>query len=1116
MIRRVQVVWFIFSFIIQPAFSQNSTILFSKLDSLNGTPIGKITGISQDPAGIMWFCGQHAQCLYRYDGTKLSSLKRDIKNPNSLGVTNLENVYADDRGMIWLAGLGLDMYNPSTGVFKHYVHRDDDSSSLSAGIINTILMDHLGNIWVGTGHGLDRLDVKTEKFIHHRNDQRNPKSLSCDDVRTLYEDKNGLLWAGTGFPWDGKERNGGLNRMNPDGSFTRYMHDPKNPESLLSNKVRAIFEDRRGNFWVGTSGEGLHLMNREKGIFMRHLFDPKHPDELSGPAVKPGDKADGITFIGEDNMGALWIGCYMQGLTRYDPVKKEISRFKGGNGFPDSTIWKGFVSRDGTLWVATEFSELLYRADPGSLKIKNIVTGMQSFDLLTDKEQVWMTAFNGGGLMQFDKNNSLTHLFKHNPADPNSISSDTVFGLFKKPSEDTIWIGTKHGVCVLNPDTKKFSRMFYGKNISKLDGQIGHIIKESNRIFWLGTFGNGLIRYDRENDSVTQWLPVPKDSASIGSPNLTTVYEDRDQNIWVGTWEDRQGIWKLNQKTGIFQSYLPGIVGRYFYEDNRGEFWAGTNNGLYHYNKHEDNFSAFFDMQSTITDVPTIGMIEDAQKNLWLNTGTSIVKINSERDRYFVFGKKFGIETQGFFLGPLCETPDGQVRAGNEQGFYSFFPERLSADMTPLHLIVTDFFFSEVSGSTVNDSSFLTAVENKNLVSLAHNQNNFGFKFTVNDYRSAEAIRYYTMLENYDPVWHQTGMDKTVYYFNLAPGDYVFRIKAFNSEETRGERQIKIHISQPWWKTGWAYTVYALLLTFLIIAVSRFQKQWILRNERHRTQEKELAQAKEIEKAYTELKATQAQLIQSEKMASLGELTAGIAHEIQNPLNFVNNFSEVNMELTVELKEALSKLNVDPKEKIVLEEIANSINDNEDKINHHGRRADAIVKGMLQHSRISSGLKEPTNINQLADEFLRLAYHGLRAKDKTFNTGMKTDFDSGIGNINIVTQDIGRVLLNLYNNAFYAVAEKKKQQGSAFEPCVEVITEKEDKKVKITVRDNGNGIPKHIREKIFQPFFTTKPTGQGTGLGLSLSFDIIKAHGGVLDVDTAEGQYTSFTIRLPA
>jgi signal transduction histidine kinase len=284
-------------------------------------------------------------------------------------------------------------------------------------------------------------------------------------------------------------------------------------------------------------------------------------------------------------------------------------------------------------------------------------------------------------------------------------------------------------------------------------------------------------------------------------------------------------------------------------------------------------------------------------------------------------------------------------------------------------------------------------------------------------------------------------------------------------------------------------------------------------------------QKQRVETALEDLKSTQAQLIQSEKMASLGELTAGIAHEIQNPLNFVNNFSEVNDELIDELKEEADKGNINE-----VKVIADDIKHNLEKINHHGKRADSIVKGMLQHSRASSGQKELTDINKLADEYLRLSYHGMRARDKNFNAEFKTDFDESIEKINVVPQDIGRVLLNLYNNAFYAVNEKSKNigslqpdQSSSFVPTVPtvprvptvtIVTKKLNNKVEIKVSDNGNGIPQNIVDKIFQPFFTTKPTGQGTGLGLSLAYDIIKAHSGELTVNTKEGEGSEFVIVL--
>ena len=266
-----------------------------------------------------------------------------------------------------------------------------------------------------------------------------------------------------------------------------------------------------------------------------------------------------------------------------------------------------------------------------------------------------------------------------------------------------------------------------------------------------------------------------------------------------------------------------------------------------------------------------------------------------------------------------------------------------------------------------------------------------------------------------------------------------------------------------------------------------------------------------LQRSLEELKSTQAQLIQSEKMASLGELTAGIAHEIQNPLNFVNNFSEVSKELLLEMKE---ELDLDNRNEAM--EIMQDIIQNLEKINHHGKRADGIVKGMLQHSRSSSGSKEPTDINALADEYFRLAYHGLRAKDKSFNATMVSDFDDNIDHVNVIPQDIGRVILNLITNAFYVVDEKKKSGIENYEPTVTVRTKKGVKNIEIQVTDNGNGIPEKILNKIFEPFFTTKPTGKGTGLGLSMSYDIVtKSHGGELKVLTKEGEGTEFIIVLP-
>ena len=329
------------------------------------------------------------------------------------------------------------------------------------------------------------------------------------------------------------------------------------------------------------------------------------------------------------------------------------------------------------------------------------------------------------------------------------------------------------------------------------------------------------------------------------------------------------------------------------------------------------------------------------------------------------------------------------------------------------------------------------------------------------------------------------------------------QITSYKFNEELRQNEIKT-AEQQYRNRNRMYGLVGLLVFFLAFMIVLF------RNNRQKQRAKN-----KIEKAYTELKNTQIQLIQSEKMASLGELTAGIAHEIQNPLNFVNNFSEVNKELIEELKAERSKVKSERDEELE-NQLLNDIDKNLEKIGHHGKRADSIVKGMLQHSRASGGKKEPTDINALADEYLRLAYHGFRAKDKSFNAKFETDFDKSIGKINVVPQDIGRVMLNLINNAFYAVNEKKQQLDGSYEPTVSVGTRKLRDKVELKVKDNGNGIPQKVLDKIFQPFFTTKPTGVGTGLGLSLSYDIIKAHGGEIKIETKEGEGAEFVIQLPS
>jgi signal transduction histidine kinase len=396
---------------------------------------------------------------------------------------------------------------------------------------------------------------------------------------------------------------------------------------------------------------------------------------------------------------------------------------------------------------------------------------------------------------------------------------------------------------------------------------------------------------------------------------------------------------------------------------------------------------------------------------------------------------------------------------------------------------------------------------------IPYSENSIQFQFSQVNMNTQETAKFVYVLEGAEKSWSQpTTNTSTDTYLNLHPGKYTFKVSSAGPNKIWTEpASFSFTVLPPWYQTWWAYTLFTLLGLGVLRGYIVYRSRQ-LKAENKILEEKVNSRTLQLQRSLEELKTTQTQLIQSEKMASLGELTAGIAHEIQNPLNFINNFSDVNKELLTEMGAELDKGNL-----FEAKEIARDIIENEEKIVFHGKRADAIVKGMLQHSRSSNGTKEPYEINALCDEYLRLSYHGLRAKDKTFNAHMKTDFDPTIGKIGIVSQDIGRVVLNLFNNAFYAVTEKKVSAPADYQPTVTVTTKKKANGVEIRVSDNGNGIPKKVLDKIFQPFFTTKPTGIGTGLGLSLSYDIItKGHSGDIKVETEEGNGTTFIVSLPA
>ena len=859
-----------------------------------------------------------------------------LKNVNSLGGYYPECLYADSSGNIWISfyGTGLDKFDPGTHTFTHYRNNRKDHNSLSNDTVSAILVDHLNNVWAGTNRGLDLLDQKTGTFTHFKKNINDPTSLSHDLVRCLYEDREGDLWIGTGLPWD-YDSLGGLNLFDRSRkTFKRYMRDLKDTNSLIDNRVRAVFEDKQGTIWIGTGGNGLHTLNKRTGIISRHLFNPKQPDQLSRGSVKAYD--DHITFITGDAAGQIWIGTLYNGITRYDPQTQSLNRYGSteskNNLLADNTRSRAQASPDGFLWFSTQRASL-YKVDIYNTIVERNADA--SYDDIVAIEEETPTRLLFGtlhGLVSKDIPTGAIRRFHHDPHNSNSISSDTVVTIVKD-GEGTIWVGTQKGLNEYNPEKQTFNLYDYAPGRS--NKSVLSVVVTADQRIWLGTDGNGLDKLDRSTGKFINYKHNVADTSSISDNVITTILADKSGDLWIGSLNNG-GLNKLDKQHQQFRHYLQGSNIRCLFEDVKGKLWVGTTDGLFTYDEQIDDFVSIA-RNTSENNIAQISSIEaDKNNNLWISSETGMYMLNSARDQVVRYGKEKGFAeaNNAFMAKSSLLGDDGKLYFGFYGGYFSFSPEKLRSAPSMNRLYLDNIWVNEKltqPGSTKFLPQLLNQTTN---IRLDHDQNTFSINASSIDFRgSADKLIYYK-LDDYYKDWRTCNSGDRMYYYKIPPGKYFFHVRTTNTENGEWvEKTMAIIISPPWWKTWWAYTIYAFLLIALVLAAHRYQKSRLLKVEREKTRIKELAQAKEIEKAYNELRNTQAQLIHAEKMASLGELTGRIAHEIQNPLNFVNNFSEVNSELIDEMLQDLNAGKID-----AVTAISKDIKENQQKINHHGNR----------------------------------------------------------------------------------------------------------------------------------------------------------------------------------
>lgn len=1071
--------------------------------------------VIQDGLGNIWFATGNG--LFRFDGFEVSEFGHDPEDQNTISANKVYVVCSGSSGSVWLGyqGMGFSHFNQATGKIQHFKHVAGKSNSLMNDSVTSLLEDSEGFLWIGTVAGVDRFDKNTGKFTHFIADKTEPRSITNGEVYTIYQDKNNALWFGTGTPFSaGKD--GGLSRFDKrTQKFDRYLSsdDPK----FTDCRVTALFEDSRGNFWVGLAGDGLCQLDRQSGEFKKF---PAAAGRITGPGRPPVKTInptfnDHITFILQDPLGRIWIST-CNGIKIFDYDTNESIDFRivkddPSNDF-DEIMYRGLMSRDGTIWMSQVIGPV-HQIDVLHSKINRYSHGLFANTVFEAPGGDYWVGTDGSGLLRVNPVTGKTIKIKTITDPSHKNRSDNVF-VIRKAWGDYLWLGTSSGLKLF--DQRSGSIRTFSKQAGspqKINSDTVYSVYQSgNGQWWFSMDHQGLNMFDTVTGKFTQYINNPLRNSSISAGYIAAIAEDVKGRLLAGSFEDGLNI-RVSEADSFFH-LLRGKAITGLLRDNGGTVWVGTPQMLYTLNKNSDVALPFFNPLSGKAISNILAIVEDSTYNIWIVTGKKLLKLNRDRSVISEFDESSNFfKDQTFIYTDAVTTPGGEVLIGSSSGFYTFYPTKINPGKTAPELVLNTLYINHQLISPGKSSVLDTLLNATKEIHLKYNQNYFSIGFRAMDF-SGSKLTYRYRLDPVEAFWQNADEDQDAYFQNLPPGDYTLHVQAINNDGLKSERSLAIMISPPWWLTWWAYFAYALATAALLSA-------YISYRSRHLKKEKEILEATvvrrtaELNRSLENLKSTQAQLLHSEKMASLGEITSGIAHEIQNPLNFVKNFSEVNTELIQELQQELESGNVDEARRITTE-----IAENESRVTMHGKRVDGIVKNMLMHSRMGAGRKEPTDVNTIVEEYLKLAWTGFKSKDNNTLIQLQTDYDPSIGKIQMVPGDLGRVLLNVFNNAFYAVREKStglsgSNTGDIFKPSVWVTVKRREPYVEIKIRDNGPGITEGNLHKIFQPFFTTKPTGLGTGLGLSVSYDIVKAQNGEIFAESVLGESTTFTIRIP-
>ncbi len=1112
---------------------ENHTYRIDYFDASDGLPADLVYSIQEDSLGFLWVGTRNG--LARFDGYEFETFSPRPDDSTSITGKIIETIHVDARGRVWAGGAsaqthGVSYYDTSTEQFVRFQHDPYDPNSL---LDNEVMIIESSPsdpdiIWIGSRDwplgqtsGISRLNMSTHTFTHFTTKQ----GLSDNQIRDILATRDGAVWAMDVF--------GQLNRFDPESQHFIPFH----PGTAFSASHRGrLYEDSSGTLWIAAPG-GLGSFDPDSETF--HLVESLSEHDEPGVML-------------EDRKGIYWVGG-RNGLSLFDPVTKTFTPFK--HQLPEWTHVNALLlDRNGILWAGGSSGLMkierrsnpfaVYTSDPFDLSELGYIRHMLEYS----KNTIWLST--GNSLHAFDREKRRIKSYSANEMQISNRTIDYTGGIGRlfKDNHGMVWTGSN---CI---EPKLYEIDLSGPVITRsyeyhsddpntiLAGCLNMPVQSTEGDLLIPQWGSGgMTRFNPDNGLTKRYTP---ETHGLVSDRALRIYEAPSEPgiAWVGT---EHGLSRVDLNSDEVANYPDVRLFRsmMMHEDRAGRFWIATaNQGVHLFDREAGDILKTYTMEEGLANDQVFSIYEDNQGYLWLGTANGLSRFDPDRETFTNFYEEDGLPGNLFYESQHFQSESGELFYSASGKLVSFLPEDVFIEPVQPVTRIKGLRINELPVVVDEDSPLQTSMLFTEHIDLTHDQDDVTFEFVGLQLIDPSQTRYRYQLAGYDEDWIYAGTQRNARYTNLPSGTYTFRVASRNGSSDWDETSVRLTIQPPWWNTVWAYLSYGLVFAFGILGVDRMQRRRLIAKERLRAEREKAAAIEhtnyELQNTLEHLKETQAQLIHSEKMASLGQLTAGIAHEIKNPLNFVNNFSRLSVSAAEELlalKEKRRDLNDED-----VDELIHTLKLNAEKVVLHGDRADGIIRSMLEHSRSEPGERRGVNFNQLIDEYINLAFHSWRAANQNGAPQsnpvptITRQYHDSVGDVSVIPQEIGRVLINLLDNSFYAVSAEYEVRSSefgvrrageeeilpirrdGFAPEVIVTTKRMNNVVEVRITDNGPGIPCEVQQRIFEPFFTTKPTGQGTGLGLSLSHDIVvKGHGGTLTVESAPGEGTTFVLRIP-